>query len=81
MRVPLSVEAPDEWITLQRAAEISGVSVGTLRIQARAGKLAAKRIAYTWFTTRRDLHTYLVEASKRDKGARLPLPPNYLAPE
>ena len=76
-----TLEPPDELITLQRAAELSGVSVGTLRIQARAGKLAAKQLAYTWFTTRRWLHAYLLEASQRDKGSRLPLPESYVPPE
>ncbi len=75
------LEPPDELIPLQRAAELSGVSVGTLRIQARVGKLTAKLTAYTWFTSRRWLHEYLVAATERDKGARKPLPEGYVAPD
>ena len=75
------LEPPDELIPLARAAELSGVSVGTLRIQARAGKLTAKLSAYTWFTSRRWLHDYLTAASERDKGARKPLPEGYVPPD
>jgi len=76
-----TLEQADELITLQRAAELSGVSAGTLRIQARAGKLRAKQMAYTWFTTRRWLHSYLQDASRRDKGSRVPLPEGYAVPD
>jgi hypothetical protein len=75
------LEQPDEYISLRRAAELSGLGLGTIRAQASAGKLRTHAVGYERLTTRRWLHEYLMEASKRDKGRRLPLPADYQAPE
>jgi hypothetical protein len=72
---------PDEWITITRAAEISGLAKSTLYHQAVAGKLQSFRTGRERITTRRWLHMYLMDASKRDKGQRKPLPTGYVAPE
>jgi hypothetical protein len=77
----VSLEGPDEHITLARAAEISGLSPATLRKQARARKLRTVRSRREWLTTRRWLHEYLLAATRRDKGARKPLPEGYISPE
>jgi hypothetical protein len=74
------LEGPDEWITITRAAEISGLAATTLAHQARAGKLRTVHPRYHRYTTRRLLHEYLLAASMRDKGARKPLPAHYTAP-
>jgi hypothetical protein len=76
----VSLEGPDQHITLRRASELSGVKPNTLRIQAIAGKLHTVKPARDLFTTRRWLHEYLTAASERDKGARKPLPDDYVAP-
>jgi hypothetical protein len=77
----VSLEDPDEHISLARAAEISGLTSATLRAQARAHKLKTVRARREWFTTRRWLHEYLLAATRRDKGARKPLPEDYTPPE
>jgi hypothetical protein len=76
------LEGPDELITLRRAGELSGVSQDTLRHQSIAGKLHTRKVGTRMLmTTRRWLHTYLREASERDKGRRKPLPDGYVPPE
>ena len=73
----MALEGPDEYISLARAAEISGLSPATLR----AHKLRTARTRREWFTTRRWLHDYLLGATRRDKGGRKPLPDGYIPPE
>ena len=75
------LEDPDAPISMMRAAQLSGLSVHTLRHQAAKGLLQAQRLGRERWTTRRYLHRYLMEASQRDKGRRLPLPADYVAPE
>jgi hypothetical protein len=76
------LEGADEFISLRRAGELSGLSPATLRRQAYDGKLQTKALGPRMLvTTRRWLHAYLAEASKRDKGARKPLPEGYVAPD
>jgi hypothetical protein len=75
------LEPPDQYISLARAAALSGVSSTTLRHQARTGKLQTILFARDRATTRRWLHQYLMEAAERDKGRRLPLPESYVPPE
>jgi hypothetical protein len=75
------LEGPDEWITIARAARISGLARSTLSHQAVAGKLQSGLAGRKRLTTRRWLHEYLMGASTRDKGTRKPLPPDYVAPE
>jgi excisionase family DNA binding protein len=69
------------YITLQRAAKIAGLSQSTLKNQIHNKRLQAVRLGHNWLTTRRWLHEYLMEASQRDRGRRLPLPADYQAPE
>lgn len=75
------LEGPDDYISIRRASELGGVSAGTLRNQALAGKLATTKLAHDLLTTRRWLHAYLMAASARDTGRRLPLPEGYEPPE
>ncbi len=75
------MEDPDEFVGLPRAAEISGLSVHTLRGQVRMGKLKIQRFGHERLTTRRWLHEYLMGADERDKGRRKPLPEGYVAPD
>jgi hypothetical protein len=75
------LEPPDHPITLQRAAELSGLNVGTLRVQARRGKLEVLRFGHERLTTRRLLHRYLMSRDDRRGGQPAPLPADYVAPE
>ena len=78
----MRLEDPDEMISLRRAGDLSGVSPGTLRNQAIAGKLQTRKLGPRMLvTTRRWLHAYLLAASGRDKGSRLPLPQGYRVPD
>lgn len=76
-----ALESPDEYISLKRAGDLSGVRPTTLRVQALAGKLRTVKLARDRLTTRRWLHEYLVAAGERDKGSRLPLPEGYQPPD
>jgi hypothetical protein len=69
---------PDEVVTLAEAATISGVDRNTLAIQARLGRLLARKSSGTWLISRRNLHHYLIG---RRYGNALPLPPTYVPPE
>ena len=75
------MEAPDDLISLPRAAEIAGLSVHTVRAQARARRLQVRRVGHERLTTRRWLHEYLIRASENDRGTRAPLPEGYLPPD
>ena len=75
------LEAPDQPITLQRAADLAGLNIGTLREQARRGKLGIVRFGHERLTTRRLLHEYLTHRDDRRGGQPLPLPAEYVAPE
>lgn len=79
------LEPPMQYITLQRASEISGVSPRTLGNQARIrgdkpARLRTVKLGHTLVTTRIWLHAYL-EARHTHQGARVPLPEGYVAPE
>ena len=37
------------WLTLQEAAGLLGLSVSTLRVQVRGGRLAGRKIGPLWF--------------------------------
>jgi hypothetical protein len=74
------LEDPMELISLKRAGEISGLSPGTLNVQARNGRLKTVKPAHDWLTTRVWLHEYLMAREGR-QGGRKPLPPDYVAPE
>src|SRR5579871_863594 len=75
------LEGPDEYISLARAAQIAGLSPGTLRNQALKGKLNTVQVARNNLTTRRWLHEYLHAADAAQGGRRKPLPEGYVAPE
>jgi hypothetical protein len=80
------LEPPEELITLQRAAELSGLSERTLRAVSygRRGKeprLQTRRRGWSnRLTTRRWLHTYLSTRDATFKQATL-LPDGYVAPD
>ena len=73
------LESPEVYITLKRAAALSGLSPNTLLIQARDGKLKTVQPARDRFTTRRWLHEYL--QSRDTRGHAAPLPEGYVAPD
>jgi hypothetical protein len=71
------LEGPDRLITIARAAEIAGRTPRTLRKAVKAGRLEARNLGPDWVTTRRHLHTYLMD---RRRSASKPLPEGYQAP-
>jgi hypothetical protein len=79
------LEPPDTYITLARAAQLSGLSAGTLRVLAnprkgRRPRLQTVRPGHDRLTTRRWLHEYLDSREESFKQAA-PLPADYQAPE
>jgi len=75
------LEDPDEYITLKRAARLSGLSTETLRVQANAGKLTTVKLGRDHLTNRRWLHQYLQAADAAQGGQRKPLPADYVIPD
>jgi hypothetical protein len=73
------LEAPDQPITLVRAAQIAGLAPQTVRVVADNGKLEVFRYGRERLTTRRMLHRYLLSRLEHG-GPRKPLPPDYVAP-
>jgi hypothetical protein len=71
-----ALEGPDEPISLNRAAELAGLASRTLRRSAFEERLRAEWSGGKWWTTRRQLHTYLIG---RRRGAVKPLPEGYQA--
>jgi hypothetical protein len=71
------IEGPDELISLRRAAELAGLTLGTMRSQASAGKLRTRTIGHERLTTLTWLNDYLNEADDNDKGTRKPRPDAY----
>jgi excisionase family DNA binding protein len=59
-RDPLTV---GELISLQQAAEYSGLKKSTLHNYARRGRLKAKRLGPIWVTTRAAIDEYLTSRS------------------
>jgi hypothetical protein len=79
------LEPVDQYITLERAAQLSGLSVWTLRNQARSrrsqpARLQAVKLGHDLLTTRRWLHEYLTTRDETRQQAA-PLPADYQAPE
>jgi hypothetical protein len=72
--MPDALEGSNQYISLARAADLSGQSAETLRAQAVRGRLRTIKIGRDHLTTRRWVHEYLVEARQRNKGRRR-LPP------
>lgn len=50
------------WLTLQEAAGLLGLSVSTLRVQVRGGRLAGKKIGPLWFVAAAELERYRRES-------------------
>ncbi|MBM3934657.1 MAG: DUF2283 domain-containing protein [SAR202 cluster bacterium] len=63
-----SIEQPDPYIPLARAAEISGLSAGTLRHQIHRGLLQGKKIGRNWAVHFDELSRYASETSRRSKA-------------
>jgi hypothetical protein len=74
------LEDPDELISLRRASELAGLTLGTVRSQASSGKLRTRAIGHERLTTRLWLHEYLPAADGCDKGTWKPLPIDYVVP-
>ena len=81
----MTLEGPDQHITLRRAAELAGLSYPTLKAQSKPRKDAPARLRVerlgprTVLTTRRWLHEYLMNrdetnthAAKLPEGYRVP---------
>ncbi len=64
---------PDELLTLQEAAELSGLSAATLRRYANDGKLRAVKRGHDWFVTRTNLAFMLHWRDNRTNTVK-PLP-------
>jgi hypothetical protein len=76
-----ALEAPNECISLTRAAELSGRSSKTLSDQAIHGRLRTVKIGLNRRPTRRWLHAYLEQAQANAKARFRPLPEGYVPPE
>ena len=74
-----TLEAPDQPISLARAAALAGLSVNTLRHQAKKERLKVQRLGREQYTTRRWLHEYLV-GRESAFGQDAPLPEGYRVP-
>jgi hypothetical protein len=74
------LEDPMELIGLSRAAELSGLSAGTLRLLAAKGRLRTVKPSTDYLTTRVWLHEYLTSRGPRRRTTK-PLPPGYVPPE
>jgi hypothetical protein len=74
------IEGPDEHITLKRAAELSGLTPGTLKRIVNTRRLEAEKLGRDWVTTRRKLHRYL-ESRDPIRRQTAPLPPTYRTPD
>jgi predicted HTH domain antitoxin len=74
------LEAPDDPISLTRAAELAGLSPNTIRAQVRKGRLQILRYGHERLTTRRLLHQYLTERTDAFKQAAA-LPEGYVPPD
>ena len=75
------MEDTDTPIPLVRAAEIAGLTVATLREQARRGKLQVLRYGHERLTTRRLLDQYLRSRDASRGGQPAPLPAGYVPPD
>jgi hypothetical protein len=75
------LEPADQPITLARAAELAGLTTGTMRVIAANGKIEVLRYGHERLTTRRMLHRYLMSRDNSRGAKAAPLPPDYVAPE
>lgn len=60
----------DDWIPLAEAANISGLSASHLRLLARSGRLASRKLGRDWFTTQSAIRTYLANEHLRSRNPR-----------
>jgi uncharacterized protein YuzE len=63
------LDAGEEWLTLQDAAQESGLAPATLRVQLNHGRLKGKKRGRDWFVERAALLTYLESRSARGRPA------------
>jgi hypothetical protein len=67
------IDESDGYISLSRAAELSGLGAETLRVHAIRGRLCTIRSGRDLLTTRRWLHEYLMTRDEtREQAAALP---------
>ena len=59
-----------DLITLQEAAELSGLSYSHLRLLARKGTIWATRLGHEWLTTQQAINDYLAQDRKRGRKPR-----------
>jgi excisionase family DNA binding protein len=57
----------DDFLSLREAAARTGMSASNLRLLARTGKLAARKIGRDWFTTEAAVLAYLADEALRKK--------------
>jgi hypothetical protein len=75
------LEPSTQYISIARAAELAGLSAGTLSVQARRGTFRTVKLACDLVTTRQWLHEYLTNRDDRRGGQPAPLPEGYVPPE
>lgn len=63
---------PEEWLTTQEAAELSGYHENYLRRIIRADKIEARKFGPLWQVNRSSLLAYLKDAQKAVDGRRGP---------
>ncbi|MCB0032667.1 MAG: helix-turn-helix domain-containing protein [Anaerolineales bacterium] len=54
----------DELISLSKAAELSGLSAGHLRLLVRTGEMWGRKLGRNWFTTEQAVQEYLARGIK-----------------
>jgi excisionase family DNA binding protein len=59
-----------DLITLQEAAELSGLSYSHLRLLARKGTIWATRLGHEWLTTQQAIEDYLAQDRKRGRKSQ-----------
>jgi excisionase family DNA binding protein len=55
----------DDLISLQEAAEYSGLSASHIRLLVRSGEVAGKKVGRNWITTKQAMNDYLALGRKR----------------
>jgi hypothetical protein len=63
-------ERTPEWLTLAQAAEELGVQAGTLRVQANAGRLHARKVGHLWVVSPGELERYRAQSLGQRRGGR-----------
>jgi hypothetical protein len=76
-----TLEGSDEYIMLDRAAELSGRSIHSIQERAFSRQLRTVKVGQKRVTTRRWLHEYLEQARANTNAPFHPLPEGYLPPE